>query len=146
MGRKALLTLLLALGIQVAQAEQYLVEPELWLEGVLQTVPVMVLEAGAPAVLLGPRDQASVASPGQWRLEVQVEGVEDPLAPSNMLWVGVNLAQFHEGDWELLADTMLGVPEGEPGVVSVVDGDGPASPETASVFLRLKTSRLRLAD
>ncbi len=140
------LAALLLVAAGSAAADQYLVEPELWLNGVQQSLGVMVVEAGVPTVLLGPLAQASADGAEQWRLEVQVEGVDDPLAPSSMLWVGVNLAEFHEGEWELLADTMLGLPEGESGVVSVVDGDAPSSPETASVFLRLKTSRLRLAD
>ena len=135
---------LLALALSGAvSAEQYLVEAELWLDGELQGTPSMIVAAGSPAsISRGDLEQDAI-----WRLEIEVEpAASHILSPGDALWIHVGLHQKIDGEWEHLADSMLGVPEGQTATFSVVDGDVESSPENAAVYLRIKTSRLRLAE
>jgi hypothetical protein len=77
-----------------------------------------------------------------WRLEVEVEPVNDAYAPTDTLWIHVGVHQQIDGEWERLADSILGVPEGETATFSVVDDDAAATPETAAVYLRIRTRRV----
>ena len=131
------LTAALALAaIQPAAAEQrFLVEGELWIDGVERGTPSLLVPANSPASIEVGEDQQG------WRLEVEVEPVNDGYAPADTLWVHVAVEQRVDGDWERLADTMLGVPEGETATFSIVDREDPATPEAAKVFLRLRTTR-----
>lgn len=132
----------LAASLAAAQApERFLVESSLWLDGEAQTVPVLVVTAAEPGLLL-----PETVSEGGWRMEVQARPVDDPLSPSDSLWIEVTLSLFEDGQWLPLIDSMLGVPEGETATLSVVEEGQQASPETAQVYLQLKTSRLRPAD
>lgn len=132
---------LLGLACQAAAAEQrYLVEAELWLDGV---------QRGTPRLMILPYTEASLAVDGDdaaWRLEVEVEPVDDAYAPANALWVHVAVHQRTGEVWEHLVDSIVGVPEGEFATVSVVDGDALATPETAHVYLRIRTTRASTAD
>lgn len=122
-----------------AFGEQFLVEAELWLNGEPAGTPVLVVEAGEPASIS--RNEAD----GQdgWRLTFDVEPVAaDPLAPSGSLWLQVDVQQQTEGTWQAVVDSILGVPEGETATFSVVDGADEPHPDTAAVYLRVKTSRL----
>jgi hypothetical protein len=125
----------------LALAEQFLVEAELWIDGVQRGAPTLIVEADQLARVEVDDDQSV------WRLEVKVErpGAMD-FAPEGALWLQVEIHQDSGDKWEHLANTMLGVPEGETATLSVVDGDAPSTPETANVYLRIKTSRLRQAD
>lgn len=126
-----------------AVAEQFLVEAELWLDGERHDVPVMIVTA-EEAASVSPLADSSML---QWRLDVEVErAAEHMMAPDNALWVHVGIHHKIDGEWEHLTDSILGVPEGETAILSVVDGDAEASPETSAVYLRIKTSRLRQAD
>jgi hypothetical protein len=133
---------LLALSVSALAlaADSYLVEAELWLEGELRGMPTMIIEAGEPASLEREGDDDG------FRLEIEIEPVHDPLAPANSLWLAVAIFQKSDDDWEHVADSILGVPEGQTATLSVVDDDAPATPETAAVYLRIKTSRLHAAD
>ncbi|MFU8830856.1 MAG: hypothetical protein ACNA7J_01755 [Wenzhouxiangella sp.] len=125
----------------IVAAEQFLVEAELWIDGEQRGTPTLIIEAGEPANMeVG--DETSA-----WRLEVEVErpaGID--MAPAGSLWLHIGVHQQSDGEWEHLADSILGVPEGETATLSVVDGDAPATPETAAVYLRIKTSRMRPAE
>jgi hypothetical protein len=126
-----------------AAAEQFVVEAELWLAGEKHAAPTLIVAAGSPAsVSRGDEDGSEL-----WRLEVEVERAESHiLSPGDALWVHVGVHQKIDGEWEHLLDSILGVPEGQTATLSVVDGDAEATPETAEVYLRLKTSRLRPAE
>ena len=128
---------LLALAvIHGASAQQrFVVEGELWIDGVERGTPKLFVEASRPASI-----EVSDGT-DSWRLEVEVEPVEDALAPVDTLWVHVAVHLQTEGEWERLADSMLGVPEGETATFSIVDDDALATAETAAVFLRLRTRR-----
>jgi ribosomal protein S4 len=129
-----------------AAAEQFLVEAELWLDGERYDVPVMIVTPDEVSTMSPLADSSRL----QWRLDVEVERADDHMmAPDNALWVHVGIHQKIDGEWEHLTDSILGVPEGETAILSVVDGDAEAhpeaSPETSAVYLRIKTSRLRPA-
>ncbi len=136
--------LLLVTGSSIASDQQFLVESTLWLEGQSQPVPAMVVKAREPGFLMPAAEGGSV-SDGSWRLQVEVDLVDDPLIPTDSLWVTVTIDQFEDGAWENLIDSMLGVPEGEIATLSVVDGDNASDPATAHVYLEIRTSRLRPA-
>lgn len=120
-------------------AAEYLVEAELWLDGQSAGTPVLMVNADEAAMI----ERGTGGDDAGWRLTIKVEPADaDPLAPSGSLWLTVELQQQVDGAWELLADSILGVPEGETATLSVVDGDQEATPETAAVYLQLKTSRL----
>lgn len=121
---------------QSAAADQaFLVEAELWLDGVRRGTPSLQVLANSPASIEVGGDEQG------FRLEVEVEPVNDAYAPSDTLWIHVGVHQQVEGEWELLADSILGVPEGETATFSVVDDDAAATPETAAVYLRIRTRR-----
>lgn len=128
--------LLIGLLCQAAAADQrYLVEAELWIDGV---------QRGTPSMLVLPNTETSLETgrlDERWRLDIEVEPVEDRFAPVGTLWVHVGVHQFVEGIWDHLVDTIVGVPEGDYASVSVVDGDAVATPETAAVYLRIRTTR-----
>ena len=138
------LVLMAALVFSAAsQAGQYLIEAELWLDGIKQGTPSLIVQAGEPASI------ARMDTEGEdlWRLEVEVELAESHiLNPGDALWLHVGLHQQIDGEWEHITDTILGVPEGQVATLSVVDGDAEASPETAAVYLRIKTSKMRPAE
>jgi len=117
----------------------YLIEFELWLDGEVKGAPRMIVEAGHPASM------ETTGSGRDWRIEVEVErpaAYEN--APGDALWLHVAVHERAEGEWEALADTMLGVPEGEPATFAVVEGEvDEPSPEQSLVFLRATTSRLQ---
>ncbi|MCA1780329.1 MAG: hypothetical protein LC637_13410 [Xanthomonadaceae bacterium] len=57
----------------------------------------------------------------------------------------VGIHQKVDGDWEFLTETMLGVPPGKPGKITVAaPSDGPAgadtSPENAPLYVELSAT------
>lgn len=137
--------LLLAAGSSIAGEQQFLVESTLWLDGQVQHVPAMVVKAQEPGLLMPTAPDGGV-SEGSWRLQVEVEPVDDPLVPTESLWVNVTIDQFEDGVWTNLSDSLLGVPEGETATLSVDDGDNAPDPTTAQLYLEIRTSRLRPAN
>lgn len=127
----------LAVGLlsQAALAEpRFLVEAELWVDGVLRGTPSLLVAALTEARLeTGEADE-------RWRLAVEVEPVDDAYAPADTLWVHVAVHQRTAEGWDHLLDSIVGVPAGEVATVSLVDGDAEASPQTAAVYLRIRTT------
>lgn len=118
-----------------AAESSFLVEGELWLDGVQRGTPTLQVRPNSPASIeVGDEEQA-------WRLEVEVEPVDDTYAPADTLWIHVAVDQKVDGDWQRMADSMLGVPEGEPAIFSIVDDDAAATRETATVYLQIRTTR-----
>lgn len=124
-----------------AGAPQYLVEMELWLDGRPEDAPTMVVEAGSPAML----ERADEQGENGWRIELQVEPpAESEGAPEGAIWLELAVHRLEKGQWDHLADSILGVPEGQSSVLSVAaDPELPATPENSQVYLRISTSRLR---
>lgn len=137
--KRAAVLLLALTCAPVVFAAEYLIEAELWLDGESAGRPVLLVKAGEPASI---ERGAGDASTG-WRLTIEVEPADtDPLAPSGSLWLQVEVQRQDENGWSAVADSILGVPEGDTATLSVVDGDAESRPETAAVYLRIKTSRL----
>lgn len=129
----------LVAGVAVAD-QQYLIESELWLEGRLTEVPVMIVASGEAASM----SPLTGSGEPQWRLEIEVErAAEHLMSPGDALWIHVSVRRKTDDEWEHLTDTILGVPEGERATLSIVDGGIEATPENSDLYLRVRTSRLR---
>jgi len=124
------------------EAAHYLISFELWMHGEPVDAPRMIVEAGQPASMEmdGPR--------GHWRIEAEVERpAANEYAPDDALWLHLAVHERVDGEWEVLADTMLGVPEGQPATFSVVEGEiDEPSPEDSLMFLRATTSRVQSGE
>jgi len=132
--------------IGTAQAsEQFLIESELWVDGQMRGTPVMMVSAGEAAVMIG-LDDGDLIDAGNWRLEFEVEPDSDRLSPVQTYWVSVAVQHFNDGQWEYLADSIVGVPEGEFASLSIVEDGQESTPESAQLYLRLRTSRLKPSD
>lgn len=121
-----------------------MVEMVLWIDGKKRGEPIVVTEPGQRAsVEVGDAD-------GQngWRVELLVEPTASEGDPGGAIWVNLEVYRRSDGTISLLADSLLGVPEGRPGVLSVVDAgqSGEASPENSRVYLTARTSLLRPAS
>jgi hypothetical protein len=135
----AIAACVLSLGTaQADDGDRFLIDFELWLYGETQGEPRMIVVAGQPASM----EVGGAAH--HWRIEVEVERpAAHEYAPGDALWLHLAVHEQVEGEWEVLADTMLGVPEGQPATLSVVEGEvDEPSPENSLVFLRATTSRL----
>ena len=145
--------LLLAIVAQAQDQRRYLIEPELWLDGQAQAASPLVVSVDEPGLLIGSDDGSDDeghnrvdAFDGDWRLEVRARPMDDPLELSQSLWIDLRLELFRSGQWVRVLDSMLGVPEGEVSTLSVADEGQVPTPETAEVYLRLRTQRLQRAD
>ena len=65
----------------------------------------------------------------------------DEYAPENTVWLHVEVHQMISGQWESMADSLLGVREGETATFSLVEGDAVSSPETARLYLLISARR-----
>ena len=139
MGRIGLFLLAGLWAGQSMAADQYLIETRLWLDGELAGSPTVIAQAGEPASL------ERLGEP-QFRLTLMIEAVQDRFAPTDTLWLTVEVETPGEDGWEAMVDTLLGVQEGQTASFSVVEGADEATPETARLFLEVKPSRLRPAD
>jgi hypothetical protein len=136
----AILTCVMLSGMAVAdETPRFLVDMELWLHGEEQGSPRMAVMAGET----GSMERGG--SEHHWRIEVEVEppAARDQ-APEDALWLHLAVYERVDGEWELLADTLLGVPEGQPATLSVVEGEvEEAGPENSLVYLVATTTRLQ---
>ncbi len=138
--RMAVLLLIAATsGIAKGSEPHFLIEMELWLHGEQHGVPIMVVEADNPASV-----EQSNGDTG-WRVDIEVEKpAAYEQAPGDALWLHVGVHEKIDGEWDLLADSILGVPEGQPATMTVVEGEvSDPSPENSIVYLRATTSRLQ---
>jgi len=124
-----------------AEARQYMVEMALWIDGEQRGTPMVVVSPDEPASVV----VSDPAGEGGWKVEVLVDPpVASEGAPAGAIWLNLAVHERRDGEWELLADTLLGVPEGREGVLSVVDsGVEQATPENSRVYLVTQASRLR---
>ena len=133
--------LLIAVASSIAKGEEprFLIEMALWLHGEQHGAPRMIVQADSPASIEQSNHQTG------WRIDVEVEkpGAHEQ-APGDALWLHIGVHEKIDGEWDLLADSILGVPEGQPATLSVVDGDvSDPSPQTSIVYLRATTSRVQ---
>jgi len=135
-----LMPAMLAGKLMAADADRYMIEMELWIEGELRASPMVVVEGGEPAEI------SSLEADGQpgWKIELEVEppGAGEG-APDGAIWLHLSIHQHEDGEWVHLADSLLGVPEGRANSLSVLQGDGAATAEDSLVYLVARTSRMR---
>ncbi len=123
--------------VPAVAGSEHRVELDLWLDGVHQGEHQLDLKAGEPGELV---HEPHGADSG-WRLVFEIES-PDPAegAPSNALWVHVEIHHKQDGQWDMLADSLLGVVEGRPATLSVVEGPADdRGPDGSLVFLTLRT-------
>ena len=137
--------LLLSAGlVPAAGGEQYMVEMDLWIDGEQQGTPIVVVAPGKLASV----EVADASGDRGWKIDVRVEppAVSEG-APGGAIWLDLAVYEQREGEWEPLADSLLGVPEGRTGTMSVVEpGVDQASAENSRVHLTTQASRLRPED
>lgn len=124
-----------------AEGDQYMVEMELWTEG---------QQRGTPIVVVAPGEQASVelgddSGEGGWKIDVLLDPpAAAEGAPVGAIWLNLTVHELRDGEWEPLADSLLGVPEGRSASMSVVEaGVEQATPENSVVYLTAQASLLR---
>jgi len=127
-----------ALGVD---GSQYMVEMELWIDGEQRGTPIVVTPAEEPATV-------EIGDPGggdRWKIELVLEPpAASEGAPGGAIWLNLSVYERRDGEWELLADSLLGVPEGRSATMTVIDaGDGPATRENSLVHLTAQASLLR---
>lgn len=124
-----------------AEGEQYMVEMALWIDGEQRGTPIVVVAPGERAAVEVSEDGGE----GGWRIEVLVEPpARSEGAPSGAIWLDLAVHERVEGQWELVADSLLGVPEGQTSSMSVVDaGVETGTRENSRVYLTAQASRLR---
>lgn len=138
------LTLMLALvaGSVMAAEDRYMIDMSLWINGEKVGQPMVIVEAGKPAsIMKGDEEDAS-----GYRVELEVEhpGPGEG-APGGAIWLHVAVSELDDGRWRELADSMIGVVEGETGTISVVEGEV-AQPEPENSIVYLTASPLRLVS
>lgn len=120
---------------------RYMVEMELWINGE---------QRGTPLVVLPPGEQGSVEVHDEdgdqgWKIEVLVEApAASDKAVLGSTWLNLAVHELRDGEWSLLADSLLGVPEGRSTSMSVVGSEiEEATRENSRVHLSARASRMR---
>lgn len=129
----------LARGVDADQ--RYAVEMELWIDGELRGAPSIVAVAGQSASV----EVANASANDGWKIELLVEppGVSEG-APVGAVWLELVVYERGDREWETLADSLLGVPDGQTAVMSVVGaGIEEAEPENSLVYLMARATRLQ---
>lgn len=129
--------LLLAVGAcALAETEvgpQYSVKTKVWMDGELRGTPELVVQAESDAMI------ENRSGDDAWRMHVLIEAPdESENAMDGAIWIKLGIEQEADGEWEFLTDTMLGLPPGQTGSISVVDeGVEIATPENANLFVEV---------
>lgn len=123
------------------ESDQYMVEMTLWIDGEQRGTPVVIVEPDSPASV----EVSDEAGHGGWKIELLVEPpAASEVAPAGATWLNLTIFEQRDGEWEPLADSLLGVREGRTGTMSVVEADGePATPKNSLVHLSAQVSRLQ---
>ena len=137
----ALLSVTLISSALASEGDRYVIEMELWVDGEQRGTPLIVLPSEEP----GSVEVADEDGDQGWRIEVLVEPpTATEGAPLGSVWLSLAVHERKEGDWELLADSLLGVPEGRNSSMSVVEpGIENATRENSLVHLSATASLLR---
>jgi hypothetical protein len=126
---------------EAALGDQYMVEMALWIEGEQRGTPIVVIEPDAPASVAVADESGSE----RWKIELLVEAPSvSEGAPIGATWLNLTVYERRDGEWETLADSLLGVREGRTATMSVVGtGQEPATKDNSLVYLEAQASRLR---
>lgn len=139
-----LLPAFLAVGVSAAQDRKYMVEMELWTDGEQRATPMLVVEPNKLASFeIGGAD-----GQGGWKIELRVEPTaESEGAPVGSIWLDLTVYERQDGKLEQIANSLLGMPEGQAGTMSVVDaGIEQATQENSRVYLTATASALHSAN
>ncbi|MEM7055236.1 MAG: hypothetical protein AAF446_11945 [Pseudomonadota bacterium] len=136
--RVVITALLLLLSMSIAVAEQalpqYMIQTKVWMDGELRGEPLLQVEANSEAMITQQVNEGSA-----WRMNVLVEAPgEHENAIEGAIWLKLSIEEEVDGEWAFLTDTMLGLPAGQTGNLSVVDeGIEIATPENARLFVEV---------
>lgn len=135
--------LALAGSASASDVDKYMLEMKVWIEGEHRDDPLLVVDAGEPASIAFENADGRTG----WKLDVQVDppGPGEG-APEGAIWVDFSIHQLENGQWEHLADSMIGVHEGRTGTLSVANGEGESTPQNSLVYVEVRTSRMRSGE
>ncbi|GEM_PF-1426852 len=113
--------------------QEYLVETRVWMDGELQGEPSLQVQAGSDARIENRSGQTA------WAMSVNIQPAHaSEKAMDGAIWLDLAIEEEIDGTWQFLADTMLGLPPGQTGTVSVVGQDiETATPENAELFVEV---------
>jgi hypothetical protein len=131
-------------GVFAAEGDQYMVEMALWIDGEQRGTPILVVPPGERAAV----EVSDEGGEAGWRIELLVKSpAASEGAPTGAIWLDLAVHERVEGQWELVADSLLGVPEGQTSSMSVVDpGVETGTRENSRVYLTAQASLLRPGD
>jgi len=122
---------LVAAAVQAAGSAPHRISVELWVEGHQLDVPVVEVARNRPAELVV---SGSSTAGKSWQLVV---ATDSPNASTGVVWLDISIfEQDDEGQWALLADSLLGLSDSGPATMSVnSDGQGEPAPDSSLVYL-----------
>ncbi|HLR87757.1 MAG TPA: hypothetical protein VK064_07780 [Wenzhouxiangella sp.] len=122
---------LVAAAAQAAGSAPYQISVELWIEGHQLDVPAVAVARNRPAELIV-SDNSAPDRP--WKLVV---ATDSPPASAGIVWLDISIfEQGDDGQWALLADSLLGLSDSGPATMSVTgDGQGEPTPASSLVYL-----------
>ena len=131
-------SLMLASLAGFAGEREYRISSELWIDGELRGSPSLIMQAGV---------QGSIETAGEesgWRLVFDIEEPEPhERAAEGALWVYIEIHEKQDGEWDHLTDSMLGIPPGRTGTLSIVDqGQDEPTRETARLYMTVQVEPL----
>ena len=112
----------------------YHVKTRLFIDGELRGEPELQVKADHEATISVGNDEGYA-----WRMKVRVESPDEhENAMEGAIWVHIGIDEQLEGEWSYLADTLLGLPAGQTGHISLVDeGVETATPENSNLFVEV---------
>lgn len=124
-----------------AEDASYMVDMKLWIEGELRGEPLVVARSAEPASVRIGGEQGKAG----WRVEVLVEPrIAAEQGRAGAIWLNVSVFEQRDGEWNYLTDSLLGLPEGKTGSMSMTrTGDQPEKPQDSRVYLEVEVARLR---
>ncbi|MEM1082371.1 MAG: hypothetical protein AAGH65_12420 [Pseudomonadota bacterium] len=123
----------MAQGLTESVQTEYLVQTRVFMYGELRGEPSLLVEAGKDA-------RIENRSGGRaWALNVMVKAADAAeQAMDGAIWLELGVEEEVDGRWEFLADTMLGLPPGQTGTISVVDqANESEGPEHAQLLIEV---------
>lgn len=126
---------------ETLQGDQYMVEMALWIDGKERGTPIVVVEPDTPASV----EVSDDSGRERWKIELLVQAPPaSEGAPAGATWLYLTVYQGNDGEWETLADSLLGVREGRTAAMAVADvSEEPATKQNSLVYLEAQASRLR---
>lgn len=113
-----------------ALANNYELDLSVWISGERQVIdqPLLLDAAGTSLELLD-----------QYRLDLAIEAVNDPLAPDGAVWLTVEIFNWDAStqEWVFFTDTLLGAPMGQKQNLTVSGEDNRSGPKDAALHIEI---------